>query len=158
MLYSVRFDAIFFLENHNIQDVFLIFFQFCRSLARLAVIMDSGHSEQEAGSTVMVGTAESQRMRKSRSKRQKTSARERFNAQDESSDRSESPRSRTPAKKKGRIKSSPIWNHCYSKEVKGIIKTFCNYCPKACWALKGSTSTAHYHPKQHHYDKLTPEV
>ena len=87
--------------------------------------MDSGHSEQEAESPVMVGTAESQRMHKSRSKRQKTSAinaaREHLNAGDESSDGSASPRSRTPAKKRGCAKTSPIWNHCHNKEVNGKL-------------------------------------
>ena len=35
--------------------------------------MDSGHSEQEAGSPVIVGTSESQIRHKRRSKKQKTS-------------------------------------------------------------------------------------
>ena len=127
--------------------------------------MDSEHSEQESGSPVMVGTAESQRRHQRRSKKRKTSksiqstikaARERLNAGDErlnagdeSSDASASPRSRTPAKKKGRAKTSPIWNHCYNKEVNGTTITCCNYCPKVCWTLNGSTSTALYHVKQH---------
>ena len=114
----------------------------------------------------MVGTAESQRRRQRQSKKRKTSksiqstintARERLNAGDESSDASASPRSRTPAKKKGCAKTSPIWNHCYNKEVNGTTITCCKYCPKVCWTLNGSTSTALYHVKQHHFEKLTPE-
>ena len=35
--------------------------------------------------------------------------------------------------------------------------TFCNYCPDAKWILGGCTSTALYHIKQHHIDKLIPE-
>ena len=84
--------------------------------------MDSEHSEQESGSPVMVGTADSQRRRKSRSKRQKTQkdiqsvirsareARERLRARDESSDGSASPppRSRSPAKKRGCARTNAI--------------------------------------------------
>ena len=35
--------------------------------------------------------------------------------------------------------------------------THCNYCSDAKWALSGSTSTALYHLKQKHLDKLSPE-
>ena len=135
-------------------------------------MMDSDHSEQESGSPVMVGTADSQRRHNSRSKRQKTrkdiqsaipsstEAGERLRARDESSEGSASPppqRSRSPAKKKGCAKTSPIWNHCNTKEVNGKTMTFCNHCPNVCWDLKDSTSTALYHVKQHHYEKLSAD-
>ena len=35
--------------------------------------------------------------------------------------------------------------------------TFCNHCPNLCWDLKGSTSTALYHVRQHHYEKLSAD-
>ena len=35
--------------------------------------------------------------------------------------------------------------------------TFCDYCPNLSWKLRGSTSTALYHVRQHHFDKLTAE-
>ena len=60
-------------------------------------------------------------------------------------------------RKKGRKKSCPVWNHCNQKKVEGTIVTFCNYCENTSWILAGSTSTALYHIKQHHVDKLTPD-
>ena len=136
--------------------------------------MDSHNSEQDSGSPVLVGTEDSQRRRRSRCKRRNTQkdmqstiqsateARERILARDhprdESSEGSASPpRSRSPAKKKGRTKTSPIWNHCYNKEGKGKIMTFCNHCTNLSWDLKGSTSTALYHVRQHHYEKLSQD-
>ena len=78
-------------------------------------------------------------------------------ARDDSSDISGSPPPVTPAKKKGRTNTSLIWKHCSNKEVKGRTITYCNYCPNTSWELKGSTSTALSHVKQHHYDRLTPD-
>ena len=35
--------------------------------------------------------------------------------------------------------------------------TFSDHCPNLCWDLKGSTSTALYYVRQHHYEKLSPD-
>ena len=48
-------------------------------------------------------------------------------------------------KKRGRKKSSIIWNHCFTEYVDGEVVTYCKYCTRVCWKLKGSTSTALYY-------------
>ena len=126
-------------------------------------------TDNESDSSVLVGTPTAQKRRKSRSKKQKTNEqqqtainsaiearRARTDERDASSDSSSSP-PRSPAKKKGRKKNSPVWNHCHTKEIGGKTVTFCNYCVNTHWILGGSTSTALYHIKQHHIDKLTPD-
>ena len=123
-------------------------------------------SQQDSESPVIEGTPGIQRMSKSIAMKQKktqkaihsaiNSAREAHHARDVSSDSSSSP-ARSPAKKRGHKKVSPIWNHCHNKEVNGQTMTFCDYCPNLSWKLRGSTSTALYHVKQHHCDKLTDE-
>ena len=60
-------------------------------------------------------------------------------------------------KKRGRKKSSIIWNHCFTEYVDGGVVTYCRYCTRVRWKLNGSTSSALYHLKNHHSDKLTPE-
>ena len=131
--------------------------------------MENANYDEGSGSgdsIVIEGTPTAQRRRKSRAKKRKRqegvqsriqSATEALDARvrDDSSDRSCSPPPVTPAKKKGRTKSSVIWKHCNNREVKGRIITYCNYCPNTSWELKGSTSTALSHVKQHHFDKLT---
>ena len=88
----------------------------------------------------------------------------RIGQRDASSSRS---RSRSPspssspnvnaAKKKGRKKSSAVWNHCHQELIGGQTVTFCNHCDNTRWILGGSTSTALYHIKQHHIEKLTAD-
>ena len=51
---------------------------------------------------------------------------------------------------RGRRKSSVVWNHC--RQISKL--TFCNYCPSS-FDLKGSTSTALYHIRKQHPDKLS---
>ena len=123
-------------------------------------------SETQSGndSPVFVGTPTTQQQRKSRAKKRLNQHHEQESAlhaakQDHerkkrkhvSSDSSRSPS--PPPKKKGRTKTSAIWNHCHQKGK----MTHCNYCSHAKWALQGSTSTALYHLKQHHVDKLSSE-
>ena len=123
-------------------------------------------SETQSGneSPVIVGTPTTQEQRKSRAKKRQNQHHEQesalASAQQEherkkrkhvSSDSSRSPS--PPPKKKGRTKTSAIWNHCHQKGK----MTHCNYCSDAKWALSGSTSTALYHLKQKHLDKLSPE-
>ena len=43
-----------------------------------------------------------------------------------------------------------MWNHCH--QINKI--TFCNYCLRS-FSLNGSTSTALYHIRNHHQDKLS---
>ena len=131
--------------------------------------MENANYDEGSGSgdsIVIEGTPIAQRRRKSRAKKRKRqegvqsriqSATEALDARvrDDSSGRSCSSPPVTPAKKKGRTKSSVIWEHCNNREVKGRIITYCNYCPKTSWELKSSTSTALSHVKQHHFDKLT---
>ena len=118
--------------------------------------MENANYDEGSGSgdsIVIEGTPTAQRRRKSRAKKRKRqegvqsriqSATEALDARvrDDSSDRSCSPPPVTPAKKKGRTKSSVIWKHCNSREVKGRTITYCNYCPNTSWELKSSTSTA----------------
>ena len=67
---------------------------------------------------------------------------------DRSSDENEIPvQTSTP---RGRKKSSMVWNHCYQTDK----ITYCNYCPSN-FVLNGSTSTALYHIRHHHHDKLS---
>ena len=124
-------------------------------------------SETQSGneSPVILGTPTTQEQRKSRAKKRQNQHHEQesalASAQQEherkkrirhvSSDTSRSPS--PPPKKKGRTKTSAIWNHCHQKGK----MTHCNYCSDAKWALSGSTSTALYHLKQKHIDKLSPE-
>ena len=44
-----------------------------------------------------------------------------------------------------------MWNHCHQTDTK---YTYCNHCPTK-FVLNGSTSTALYHIKTHHRDKLS---
>ena len=115
-------------------------------------------------SPVILGTPTTQQQRKSRTKRRLNQHNEQESAlqsaqQDHERKRrkrgySDSSRSPSPPpKKKGRTKTSAIWNHCHKK---GIM-TYCNYCSDAKWSLHGSTSTALYHLKQKHLDKLSAE-
>ena len=60
-------------------------------------------------------------------------------------------------RKKGRKKNSLVWKHCYQKRVKGEDITFCKYCEAVSWKLGGSTSSALYHVRNHHSDKMTDE-
>ena len=134
--------------------------------------MENANDDDGSGSgdsRVIEGTPKTQRSRKSRVNKRKRqqgvqsriqSAAAALDARvrgDDSSDRSCSPPPVTPAKKKGRTKSSVIWKHCNNKDVKGRTLTYCNYCPNTSWELKGSTSTALSHVKQHHFDKLTDD-
>ena len=83
----------------------------------------------------------------------------RIGQRDASSSRSPSPPSSpnvNSANRKGRKKSSFIWNHCSQKlSSDGKIVTYCNYCDDTQWVLGGSTSTALYHIKSRHLEKLT---
>ena len=56
--------------------------------------------------------------------------------------------------KRGRKKSSVIWNHMTQKMVNKVVVTFCNHCPLN-WVLSGSTSTALQHLRTIHSDKIT---
>ena len=71
-----------------------------------------------------------------------------------SSDENEMPDNiqRTPStpKVRGREKTSLVWNHFYQSSP----YTCCKHCSKRFF-LKGSTSTALHHIKDHHYDKLS---
>ena len=61
----------------------------------------------------------------------------------------------TPRGTQGRKKSSLVWNHCHLiVDDRGKEVTQCNHCPTN-WVLKGSTSTALYHIKHTHRDKLS---
>ena len=107
------------------------------------------------GSPVLAGTESTQRRRESRHKRHR-----RMERPDTSTSRSPSPDispNVNASKKKGCKKSSTVWNHCYQKTIDGKTVTYCNYCVNQYWILGGSTSTALYHIKQHHGDKLTAE-
>ena len=142
-------------------------FLYAVSLLDLRLNMENANDDDGSGSndsTVIEGTAKTQRSRKDRVDKRKgqkgvqsriRSAAAALKARvhgDDSSDGSCSP---PPPKKKGHTKSSVIWKHCQNKEVRGRIFTYCNYCPNVSWELKGSTSTALSHVKQHHFDKLT---
>ena len=48
-----------------------------------------------------------------------------------------------------------MWNHCSQKISGGQAVTMCNYCVNVQWKLSGSTSSALYHIKSHHLEKLT---
>ena len=119
-------------------------------------------------SPVILGTPTTQQQRKTRTKRRISqqkeqesavqSAREHFSRKirqgDDRGHNSDSSRSASPPpKRKGRTKTSAIWNHCHTKGV----MTHCNYCHDAKWNLSGSTSSALYHLKSKHVDKLSPE-
>ena len=56
--------------------------------------------------------------------------------------------------KRGRKKTSVIWNHMSQKMVNKVVVTFCNHCPLN-WVLSGSTSTALQLLRQIHCDKIT---
>ena len=60
-------------------------------------------------------------------------------------------------RKKGRKKNSLVWKHCYQKRVNGEDITYCKYCDEVSWKLGGSTSSALYHVRNHHSDKMTDE-
>ena len=96
--------------------------------------MENANYDEGSGSgdsIVIEGTPKTQRRRKSRVNKRKRqegvqsriqSAAAALDARvrgDDSSDRSCSPPPVTPAKKKGRTKSSVIWKHCNNKDVKG---------------------------------------
>ena len=127
-------------------------------------------------SPVLEATETTQKRRQSRQKRQKTHKQQeqamrstnkaqRRHVRTVERDAASSSRSPSPAtspnvnasKKKGCKKSSAVWNHCNQKTIEGKIVTYCNYCENTSWILAGSTSTALYHIKQHHVDKLTPD-
>ena len=130
--------------------------------------MENANDDDGSGSndsTVIEGTSKTQRSRKDRVDKRKgrkgvqSRIKSAANALkhvhgDDTSDGSCSP---PPPKKKGCTKSSVIWKHCNNKDVKGRTLTYCNYCPNTSWELKGSTSTALSHVKQHHFDKLTDD-
>lgn len=135
------------------------------SQLQMETINDS-HSGNE--SPVIVGTPTTQTRRKIRAKKKQTltqqqqtalrSAQQAHRARKRDRDgSSSSDSSRSPPKKKGRTKTSPIWKHCHQKEIKNRTMTICNYCPDAKWSLSGSTSSALYHLKQKHIDKLSAE-
>ena len=142
-------------------------FLYAVSLLDLRLNMENANDDDGSGSndsTVIEGTAKTQRSRKDRVDKRKgqkgvqsrirsAAAAHNAHVRDDSSDRSLSP----PPKKKGRTKSSVIWNHCKNKDVRGRTVTYCNYCPNKSWELQGSTSTALSHVRQHHYDKLTDD-
>ena len=55
--------------------------------------------------------------------------------------------------RRGRKKSSMIWNHCTQKIVDGIKYTCCKHCSSQ-WNLNGSTSTALQHIRLVHTDLI----
>ena len=56
--------------------------------------------------------------------------------------------------RRGRQRTSYIWQHMTQKEVDGRQKTVCKYCG-INWYLGGSTSNAQKHLKTKHLDKIT---
>ena len=144
MLVNFKCDLIFSVKSIIYKTSVLSVFLIAVILLGLRSNMENANYDEGSGSgdsIVIEGTPKTQRRRKSRVNKRKRqegvqsriqSAAAALDARvrgDDSSDRSCSPPPVTPAKKKGRTKSSVIWKHCNNKDVKGRTLTYCNYCP-----------------------------